>query len=673
MALDPSPRYRRDIDGLRAIAVTAVVLFHAGLYPLKSGFTGVDIFFVISGFLIGGIVYRDVGAGRFRFDAFYARRAARILPALMAVIASVTILGIVLASPQDYRQIAIGAIAALSGWSNILFWRQVNYFSPDAHLDPFLMTWSLGVEEQFYLLFPFLLLALRRLPRPVVLGAIGALCLGSFMLAVIGMGHWPTAVFYLLPTRAWELGAGTFLAIARAGATAPLPARPANILGFTGIGLVGLSVCLFNEHTPFPGLAALLPVGGTLALLLAERSIVNRLILSARPFVGVGLVSYSWYLWHWPLMAFTWLCMAQPARPVQLVVVAFVSLGLAVLSWRYIEQPFRHVRLPSRTVLLRYGSATALCGVALAAIYMSQGFPARFNPALAKTQASLTAGRGGSCLANYGDARPNTSFACVHDTGRLQIALLGDSHAAALAPALSRIAREGGYDFVQFTKSSCPPLLGATRLMPQHPGHAATCALYNERAISLVAHNPEVQLVVLTGYWSAPYETDASDDAYVDPTHPVDDGVVAGVARMQAALVRTETILTHAGKKVIVLGDVPHFRLDPAREAVTAFMPVRAWIEHRLDPGPARAGGIAPLPWVIPPAPAIENAVHAAATTIGGITYASLYDRFCTPQGCRFSRESASLYVDSQHLSGAGGEFALNGLIDVAPSTMADK
>lgn len=673
MAPDPSRRYRRDIDGLRAIAVTAVVLFHAGLSPLKSGFTGVDVFFVISGFLIGGIVYRDVGAGRFRFDAFYARRAARILPALMAVIAFVTILGVVLASPQDYRQIAIGAMAALSGWSNILFWRQVNYFSPDAHLDPFLMTWSLGVEEQFYLLFPFLLLALRRMTRPFVLGAIGALCLGSFTLAVIGMGRWPTAVFYLLPTRAWELGAGTFLAIARSGATKPLPALPANILGFTGIGLVALSVCLFNEHTPFPGLAALLPVGGTLALVLAEGSIFNRLVLSARPFVGVGLVSYSWYLWHWPLMALTWLCMAQAPRPAQLVVVALVSLGLAVLSWRYIEQPFRHARLPTRTVLLRYGSATALCGAALSAIYMSHGFPARFNPALRITEASLAAGRGGSCLANYGDARPNTSFACMHDTGRLQIALLGDSHAAALAPALARIARAGGYDFVQFTKSSCPPLMGATRLMPQHPGHAAACALYNERAITLVANSPEVQLVVLTGYWSAPFEADAGDDAYVDPKHPVDDGVVAGIARMRAALIRTETILTHAGKKVIVLGDAPHFRLDPAREAVTAFMPVRSWVEHQLDPALALTGGIAPLPRVVTPARSIENAVHAAATTVGGITYASLYERFCTPQGCRFSRGAASLYVDSQHLSGVGGEFALNGLINVAPSTMADK
>ncbi|WNM08431.1 acyltransferase family protein [Komagataeibacter nataicola] len=464
-----------------------------------------------------------------------------------------------------------------------------------------------------------------------------------------------------------------FLAIARSRASSPLPALPANILGFTGIGLVVLSACLFNEHTPFPGLAALLPVGGTLALLLAEGSTVNRLVLSARPFVGVGLVSYSWYLWHWPLMALTWLCMAQPARPAQLVVVAFVSLGLAVLSWRYIEQPFRHGRLPSRTVLLRYGSATALCGAALSAIYMSHGFPARFNPALQMTEASLAAGRGGSCLANYGDARPNTTLACVHDTGRLQIALLGDSHAAALAPALARIARAGGYDFVQFTKSSCPPLMGATRLMPQHPGHAATCALYNERAITLVANNPEVQLVVLTGYWSAPYEADAGDDAYVDPGHPVDDGVVAGIARMRAALIRTETILTQAGKKVIVLGDVPHFRLDPAREAVTAFMPVRAWVEHQLAPDLALAGGIAPLPWVVTPSRSIENAVRAAATRIGGITYASLYDRFCIPRGCRFSRDSTSLYVDSQHLSDVGGAFALNGLIDVAPSTMANK
>ncbi|WP_395371024.1 acyltransferase family protein [Komagataeibacter diospyri] len=674
MSLNLHANYRRDIDGLRAIAVTAVVLFHASVYPVQSGFVGVDIFFVISGFLIGGIVYRDIGRGTFSFTGFYARRARRILPALMAVIASVMLVGLLLSSPAELRQTSMGAISALLGWPNILFWKQISYFSPDAHLNPFLMTWSLGVEEQFYLFFPLLLLMIGRLRHLVVLCVIGALCLGSLCMAQFGLGRWPAAVFYLLPTRAWEMGMGTFLAVAKSNYTLSFP-RPVNhLIGWTGLFLIGLSIFIFDEHTPFPGLAALLPVGGTLALLLSDGSFVNRAILSTPPFIWIGRISYSWYLWHWPLMAFIWLCSARAPSPLLLAGAGIVSLVPAALSWRYIEQPFRRGGGSNPVVVLRYAGSLALGVSMLAAVYVSNGLPRRFDPALVIAEQVLAQGRGEPCLANYGISNLNMSPRCVHDTGRPRVALLGDSHASALAASLSHMADQAGFDFVQFTKSSCPPLLGTTRLMPAHPGHAMQCAQYNEQAFAAIMHDPRVQTVVLAGYWAAPFAADAGRDAYTDPHDMMDHGVPASLARLDIALRNTTQVLVNAHKHVVVLGDVPQFRFDPAKEAVTAFMPMRQRAERALDPSFQTVREIAPVELLTLPTQPVPVLVHNAATDRQDIIYFSLADGLCSSAGCKFRDGDNPFYVDPQHLSRAGADFLLarlDGLLPVMGEGMA--
>ncbi|WP_010513305.1 acyltransferase family protein [Komagataeibacter oboediens] len=674
MSLNLHADYRRDIDGLRAIAVTAVVLFHANLYPVQSGFVGVDIFFVISGFLIGGIVYRDVSLGTFSFLGFYARRARRILPALMLTVICVMLLGLLLSSPTELRQNSLGAISALLGWSNVLLWKQISYFSPDAHLNPFLMTWSLGVEEQFYLFFPLLILAFRQLRGIYVLCMLGALCIGSLCIAQIGVGRWPAAAFYLLPTRAWELGMGTFLAVAKSNYTLSFP-RPVNhFIGWMGLFLIGLSIFVFDEHTPFPGIAALLPVGGTLALLLSDGSFVNRAILSTRPFIWIGRISYSWYLWHWPLMAFIWVCSPQPPAPLLLLGAGIVSLFPAVLSWRYIEQPFRRGGGADGGVVLRYGGALALGVGMLATVYVADGLPRRFDRSLMLTEQVLAEGRGEACLANYGVSKPNVSPRCVHDAGRPRIALLGDSHASALAASLSHLADQAGFDFVQFTKSSCPPLLGTARLMPSHPGHAAQCALYNDRAFAAVMRDPRVQTVVLAGYWAAPFAADAGGDAYIDPRDRMNHGVAASLARLDVAVRTTTQVLARAHRHVIILGDVPQFRFDPAREAVTAFMPVRQHVAHMLDPSFLTAGDIAPVPLLSVPGQPIADTVRHAVADTADVTYFSLADGLCSPAGCKFRTGNDPFYVDQQHLSRGGADFLLariDGLLPVTGDNVA--
>ena len=296
--------YRADIDGLRAIAVSSVVLYHAAPYLVPAGFVGVDIFFVISGYLIGGIVYSGVSERSFSFANFYARRARRILPALIAVVLTSLIAGYFLLDAGAFKRLGSQSVSALVGASNIYFWQKQSYFDPGAEYEPMTMTWSLGVEEQFYICFPFIMFAILRLAKkwrvPILIG----IAVLSFGLSIHTLSRSPEAAFYLLPPRAWELAAGVILAILHAEGTLPAPRRSiANVIAVLGLGMIGASIFLFDASTPFPGWMALLPVLGTFLAIHARNSLINQKVLSLRPVVLVGLVSYSWYLWHWPLIA----------------------------------------------------------------------------------------------------------------------------------------------------------------------------------------------------------------------------------------------------------------------------------------------------------------------------------------------------------------------------------
>ncbi len=389
-------RYRPDIDGLRAIAVTAVILFHAHLFPFASGYVGVDIFFVISGYLIGGIILREVRSGRFSFAMFYARRARRILPALFTVVLTTCLAGWFLFSPLQFRGVGATATSALLGVSNISFFRFRDYFGPDARLHPLLMTWSLGVEEQFYLLFPFLVFAIGRWARGRTLAVLAVTSLLSFIASTWCTYTHPAAAFYLLPFRAWELGVGVILASTELtrgtghGTTPPLPStKIRQILGFSGLALLAVAIFAFNEATPFPGFVAVLPVLGTAALISARSSWVNRAVLSSRPMVLIGAVSYSWYLWHWPLMSYVRnVAFDEPAPPV-MIITAAVSFCLAVLSWRFVEQPFRHGRIRVRPVLSGYAAALTVALAFPLAIKLGQGFPGHVSPATGHVEAVL--------------------------------------------------------------------------------------------------------------------------------------------------------------------------------------------------------------------------------------------------------------------------------------------
>ena len=366
-------RYRPEIDGLRAIAVAAVILFHAGFALFGGGFVGVDVFFVISGFLITSIIVEELKTGRFSVLRFYERRARRILPALFTVMAACVPFAYRLLSPDDLKDFAQSLAAICLFASNVLFWGESGYFDTQAELKPLLHTWSLAVEEQFYVVFPLLLLAAWRLGRKFLLALIGVIAVVSLFTSVDEVRNFPSAAFYLLPSRAWQLLVGALASLVAdrwpsAALRQPAVRLAGEAFGWGGMAMIVMALFLFDERTPFPGLNAALPTVGTVLVLLgaSDRTSVGRM-LAWRPLVGLGLISYSAYLWHQPLFAFTKHALLADLPTDLAVVLCAVTIVLACLSWRYVEQPFRDRSLISR------GAVFALSAAGMAA-FVGLGF-----------------------------------------------------------------------------------------------------------------------------------------------------------------------------------------------------------------------------------------------------------------------------------------------------------
>jgi peptidoglycan/LPS O-acetylase OafA/YrhL len=653
--------YRPDLDGLRAIAVTAVVLYHAGMPGFRGGFVGVDIFFVISGFLIGGIVFRQVTAGSFTFAGFYTRRARRILPALISVTAAACAAGYLLLPPREYAHASVSAASALAGLSNIRFWLAQGYFTQDPALDPFLMTWSLGIEEQFYLLLPPFLLLMRRLPRERQLVVLWLLTAVSLLLCVVVTALSRDAAFYLIPTRAWELAIGVILAVRQNGRIDISGSRPANALSIFGALGMAAAIVAFSPATAFPGYAAVLPVAATAALILAEGTWFNRIVLSSAPFVRIGLISYSWYLWHWPIFSFLRIVSARTPTGLMFAAAVVVSLAAGYLSWRFIETPFRRPR-PQVRELPRYGAALVVSLALALLIKLTGGFPSRVPASVLETERALAASQSDPCLAQDGQQAVDLPPACLSSPGaRAKVVLVGDSHAAALAPGLRKWASANGLGFEQLTKTSCPPLLGLTRLYPPSPGGDAECAGFNASAIERIVRDPAASIIVMSAFWSAPDEYAGRGEAY-EVVGPNGSLAPTSGSALAEAVARTVKRYREPGKRVIVFGDTPSFAFDPARHAVAYALPLRRRALQVLAPDLDFASGFAGSPYV---APRVGNAEQLVArgSLDGGATYQPLAPLLCAGTRCRFALPSGMpLYSDTHHLSPAGADYLVSRL-----------
>ncbi|MBD8875623.1 acyltransferase family protein [Roseibium polysiphoniae] len=465
-------KYRAEIDGLRAFAVVPVVFFHAGVELFSGGFIGVDVFFVISGYLITSILISDLQQGRFSLLRFYERRARRILPALIVMICACIPFALAWMSPLQLLSFGKAAASVALFASNILFWRESGYFDVSSEQNPLLHTWSLAVEEQYYILFPVLLAFAWRMGASRVFWIIAVGAVVSLLLTEYGWRYRTWANFYLLPTRAWELLAGSlcsfWLAYGRV--------KENGLLAGLGLSAIFVSFILFDSGTPFPSLYALLPVGGAVLVVLfaRSRSLAGRLLASG-PLVGIGLISYSLYLWHQPLLAFARLrSIDEPAQWLMLAL-AFLAFPMGWLSWRFVERPFR-VRQEfddetrGRFLVISASSLVVLLLVG-GTIVSLKGLPGRFDPDIEQIDLAREdrnpISRDCRYFVNAAGAMripelPNRE--CIHQADKpVDVLVLGDSHADAIAYDVMEQLGEFGLNTFEVTTTACPSVLGIRR------------------------------------------------------------------------------------------------------------------------------------------------------------------------------------------------------------------
>ncbi len=490
-------KYRDEIDGLRAVAVLPVILFHGNVAGFSGGFVGVDIFFVISGYLITTILLNDLEEGTFSILNFYERRARRILPALSCVILFCLPFAWIWMPPSQLEDFATSLVSVAFFVSNFFFWQGSGYFDASAELKPMLHTWSLAVEEQYYIIFPPLLLAVWRLKTSWVL----PFFIFGFLIS-LGLAQWltasnPTASFYLPPTRFWEILVGSICAYILKRQAFP----PSQVAALAGIGLIFWSVTAFDSSTPNPSIWTIFPVGGAaLIILFAQGQTLASRVLAWRPLVWVGMLSYSAYLWHQPLFAFARIRFITEPEGWNLVGLIALTFTLSWFSWRYIEQPFRassYFAFSRKQIFTMSGLSLGVLVTIGTAITALGGAPLRKTPggdtftSIAQIERDLA-------------PNPGLGFECADDklvlsqecrTGpKPTVALWGDSYAMHLAPALSVSPTQ--LDFIQLTVSSCGPFPGL--VVRTDDTFWRDCMIFNDDALNWIINDEHITTVILS-------------------------------------------------------------------------------------------------------------------------------------------------------------------------------
>ncbi|CCD90337.1 putative Acyltransferase 3 [Bradyrhizobium sp. ORS 285] len=618
-----SINYRPDIDCLRAFAVISVIAFHYDIPPFRSGYVGVDVFFVISGFLITRIIRDEARAGTFSFAAFYRRRARRILPAAFAMLFAILLGAGVILLPQDTVSAAQQALAVLTFSSNILFWSQQGYFDAAGITKPLLHTWSLGVEEQYYLLFPVFALAVFRLRRPLMLASLIAVCAASLLLCVIQTRTHPAAAFYLLPARAWQLALGALLAVEALPALRSQSLRIAvTTLGWIALGI---SVNIYSPRTPYPGVAALLPCLATAAVIWGKPDLNRTVLTVASPMIAIGLWSYSLYLWHWPVASFATAMWGPPSSATDKLALLGACTMLALASFYLVEQPARRADWQITARALAATGATAVA--ASITMIMLSGFPGRFSPQQQAMAAFLgydhrSAYEEGHCFLTPGQTFAALQPDCLAKGARPRVLLWGDSHAAHLVDGLKRALPQ--ITLARATMAQCVPY--------DEPGQSSACAEFNRRLPGLV-RDLAPDIVILSGNWTRT--------------------AMAPAAR--ASLQAVIKTIADTGAEIVVVGPSPQFDRPLPHLLIAAQRFGVATDGHTLD----LLGEV-------------DEFLRELLDGLPQTDYVSLIDRLCPRSRCVLqTSDDAPLAWDDGHFTAQGSALAAIEIVKASPALAA--
>jgi len=643
--------YRRDVDGLRAIAVVPVILFHARLGIFPGGYVGVDVFFVISGFLITSLLRAELDSGRFSIVRFYERRIARIFPALFAMVASASAAAWWLLPPDELREFGQSVTATAVFGSNIFFWLESGYFTRAAENLPLLHTWSLAVEEQYYVVFPPLLWLLARAGRRAIVQGLVALTALSLAAAIWMVGRDAQQAFYLPHLRAWELFLGALLAYDLVPALTARPVR--EVVAGAGLLAIAIAIFAYGHETPFPGLAALLPCLGAAAIIHAGSggpTLTSRL-LSTRVAVGIGLISYSLYLWHWPLFVLQrHYTILPPTRLESLGAIAATFLA-AWLSWRYVERPFRGKRSAEgrRRLFCAAGAVLALFITVGLAAHFKHGFPSRFSVQVlatgAVTREDLPLRE--RCF-QLDEKRYKAGDFCRFGPpdAPLEFILWGDSHSFMLLQALQRLSEAGRHGGVFFGSTACPPLLGVD---PSNRSRAQRklCMDTNAEVLATLKDHPGIKTVIMVARWGFYVEGTETALAARDPTLLIDSQQKEGSSIhnhdvVERGLRHTLSTIGASGRRVVTFESVPEVMVN-----VPDAMSQAAIMGRVIDFAPPAADYRRRQARTL----ALFERVRADHPEFEVIP---LSDVLCDENHCRVIQDGKPLYYDDNHLSPLG-------------------
>jgi peptidoglycan/LPS O-acetylase OafA/YrhL len=617
-------KYRPDVDGLRAVAVLSVIFYHIDSALIPGGYLGVDVFFVISGYLITSIIRREQERGCFSLANFYERRVRRIMPALLLVLVVTTVVSSALLLPLDLTGYGKSLLATLSFVANIYFFLDTHYFAAAAELKPLLHMWSLGVEEQFYLVFPLMLMLLVRFRRavlPIIVGLTVISLLTNIAALYLGKAN---PAFYLIPFRAWELGFGAILAICL---QATQVARQSSIAAFTGVILLSLALAGINWLDRFSVPTPFFAVVGTTLLIWAHHGGLTPVgrVLASRPFVAVGLISYSLYLWHWPMLVLPRYFLVRELTPIEAIGAVLASMAMAAFSLRYVEKPFRQKGMPAKRAYAVAATASLIVALAGAFVIQTHGIPGRLDARAAAINTAVGTNYrcGATSYIPFG-----ALYACPialpsGDPDYADVVLFGNSHAQMYVPAVELVLEETGRQGLLVPANGCLPSVDVNI--------SADCDRIMRRNLEAIEALDEVRTVILAFTWSVNGKSlvdGAGNRLDGDPSSLIHAGVERVIERLHARQ-----------KEVVVVGPIaiPGYDIASSVSRKLAF-------GHEIDD-----------PMWTPERSFLEQH-HAALTSLQereDVMLLMPHEIQCHDERCYFIDEGEALFADGDHIAGA--------------------